>query len=423
MDCIKRSLQVFNFLFFVLIISWNLHAYVSDTHSVSTAERFRADISFMVVDLKYRPGFVKILEFGEGHRSGFNGHSVLYTGEGRILPKFWKYIKQFNRPIWYVGARLAGVFDDDREVEDPLLSKIRRISRFSLLETDSLFIAAHQEKDDSFDSNNFTRIHDFKGIIISRAIKTAHLTAKYEHHSRENCKKCLAIKAFRSNYSDFMLLDDATCLYAANKEYADLLFQDAALQSYRPRAKSYSKVYTPELASLIRKDIGSDRVVIKPLASSHGKGVILVESEKLDSVLEKILQKKDEPENESKQSQGYWTRDRSERFIVQSYEPSKLITVQGKQYDATMRVAFALHHDDGKICLTFFGAYWKLPCLSIHEVGSLTSKAKSSINRNRSYYSAKVTPDDLTDVKNILKNILPKLYVKMLLNKRDYPHF
>jgi hypothetical protein len=154
-----------------------------------------------------------------------------------------------------------------------------------------------------------------------------------------------------------------------------------------------------------------------------GNGIIIVERNELDKTLKRILC----PENKSilqhmkDTSYSYWHRDKNQSFIVESYETSKPIPVNGKLFNGTMRVVFVLTHDltqeNDIIDVHFLGSYWKLPILPISANGTMNEKNKSNIKKG-TIPSAKVAPKDYETVKQELRKILPKIYKKMLFNQK-----
>lgn len=417
----------------VILLSW----FVSKAHSTiplgterlslrspnvdGSSQNFNADISFIIVDLKYRPGSLKILEFGEGHRSGFKGHDRLY-GKGKILGSFWDFLAQFKLPFWFITRQPLYKLSSKGKVSFPYWFSYKKfmglgghiVRDLEQLKKDRYFIGV---------SKGYVRspsISDYKGIIISDFYKAAHLTQKYEYHDKNRCSKCRQIKEFKKEFVDFIFLDEVSCLYAANKKFADLLFlNDSDLEMYRPQCRIYKKKYSPALVAHIKEDLQSDRFVIKPLNSTHGSGVIIVSRNKLDDLLQTLFLRSERLKECNNRTYRHWLSDKNDSFIVETYEFSKVIRVKSKRYDPTMRVACALHYDQGKIYLKFFGAYWKLPKKALDTKGSLNDKLKSCVSRNRRVCSAKVSSYDVVAVKNMLQSILPKLYLKMLHIKYD----
>jgi hypothetical protein len=200
-----------------------------------------------------------------------------------------------------------------------------------------------------------------------------------------------------------------------NKEKTNTLFKDPNLAAYKPRFGTYETKYTPSLADQIISDIASPVLVIKPTNSSLGSGVIIVPQEQLDQTLKLILQDKQDIITLYKRDPTYfhWTQDSSTHFIVEEFFPSKTIMVDGKPYDPTLRVMFALFNDAGHIGIHFFASYWKLPPKSLTEEGKLIEKRKSNISSQR-ISSARVDQDDFKKVQTLMIPMLALVYEKML---------
>ncbi|MCA9508924.1 MAG: hypothetical protein KC505_10935, partial [Myxococcales bacterium] len=62
------------------------------------------DVSFCMADVKFDGENLKILEFGDCAESMFTGYNTLY-GKGAVWAEFWRYLKKFRVPIWYVGKQ------------------------------------------------------------------------------------------------------------------------------------------------------------------------------------------------------------------------------------------------------------------------------------------------------------------------------
>ena len=98
--------------------------------------------------------------------------------------------------------------------------------------------------------------------------------------------------------------------------------------------------------------------MIKPLNASRGNGVIIVDRLMLNRELKKILVDKETNPNDP--TYKYWITTKNKTFLVEEFISSKIILLDGKHFDATMRVIFVLSHDMNNINIDFLGAYWKL---------------------------------------------------------------
>lgn len=357
------------------------------------------DLSFLIADIKYTDGQVKICEFGEGNESRFEGHDFMY-GKGTIWSNFWKYIKPFQLPIWYVGPKLyeqarGHDYSDTQEIcyQEFLAAKGRHCVDIAHLEQDSLFRQLH---------NHYHRsTHDLsmaQGLFIFR------------HHDSSSVN----FQAIRKLNKSLLIMDSATAPFVNNKYFTNILFNDPELAIFKPKFLLCKKKYDKDLALLIKKALPCQRYVIKPLEEFKGRGIMIIDEKDLDTTLYKILYmngvaRKGEKAHSKYESSGHWKRDRSPYFLVEEYCPSKTVIIDNKSYDPTMRVAFVLTYNNDEIKVHYLGAYWKIPLFSLEDNVKLTKQHKSwGLN------PAQVAPEDLAKVQELLDTCLPKVYKKMI---------
>lgn len=383
--------------------------FLNQRHVIDIADFFKADISYMIADIKFDGQNLKILEFGEGPRSKFVGYDSLY-GRGKLWTNFWYYLKQFHIPVWFVTFRAIQEREEfEKEIDFPTFQSIGGscLANLTILENDPSF-----KQVNSRTVINST-LGDFKGIAILNYHNSSNM-----NHDPQTCSKCDQIRKFRKNYPDILVLDDAAGIYACNKNWAATLFDDNDLKIYRPTYSLHKKIYSAALAKKINDYHQSDILVIKPLNAAKGHGIIMIKKEDLEKTLNIILTGTIIPdESPDASAYNYWINDKNDHFIVESYVPSKPVIVDGRSYDATMRMVFVLHHDKGRMHVTFLDGYWKLPRIALEEEGTLTEKAKSSIREDRKS-SEKINPEDMQKAQNLMKDMLPQLYLKMLEEKR-----
>ena len=130
--------------------------------------------------------------------------------------------------------------------------------------------------------------------------------------------------------------------------------------------------------------------------------------------LKAILKEKSKLTGSPYQDLLYWQTDDNENFYVQEYVPSKKIIVNEKEYDPTMRVAFFLNHDQGVITVHVVAGYWKIPSKGLNEVGTLTEKHITRPSSGKLFTGIPVRSQDFKQVKELLVQVLPALYTKML---------
>lgn len=344
------------------------------------------DISFCIADLKYDGKNLKVLEFGDCGQSLFNGHDALY-GRGSVWEKFWNYLARFNMPVWYVGY--AG-----KSTGSDALDRIGGQSAQSIVRLQGAVELDARAK-------GMRNLKNYQGIVFVR-----------RDHQRP------AIEAMRRKFPSIIFVNQVAYPHVVNKHNTNLLFQDdQELKVYRPACKSCKKRYTPLLAQSIIDEMKSDLYVVKPIDGSRGRGVIFVTKDELDVTLRTILYDREvlkKMSNQSPYCYGFWLLGKAKNFLVEEYVPSKKITVEGKQYDATMRLVFATYRINGKVGVDILGAYWKLPAKAISEQGSFVDKHRSDIHGTASVSSAKVSTQDLKAVSALFCPMMEKVYNKML---------
>jgi len=349
---------------------------------------FAPDISCLIADLKYDGNGLKILEFGNITYSAFKGHKMLY-GKSKVWEALWDELKSYNVPVWFIS-----------HPEDPLKQEERCFDRLSDIgirykgSTDLLL------QDDFFCDCLSSVVPDGGPKCI------------------DDCKGVVVLKDRgwpineRSNY--FIVLNRYIFKWANDKLKTSLLFGDNHLKNFKPRWKLYPKQFSDSLVKKIQEDFKEyDKLVIKPLHSTVGNGIIIFEKKDLEKIVKKILVEKDTIDPNDDPSYSHWLGDSEQAFLVESFEESKAIVVQNKRYDATMRVIFVLSCSGNKIGLKFLGSYWKLPKHSLDDDCGLQEKYKSKIVKGF-VCSEKVSDEDITHVKEILADVLPKMYLKVL---------
>lgn len=351
------------------------------------------EISFCIVDLKFDGDSIKICEFGEGLESRFKGYEALQKGIS-VWSMLWNFLKTFNLPVWF-----AGKSSYDYGMRTFAATGGKLTPNLHCLKSNEHF----QDILKNCKKRNRRR-NEPAGIVIARSLQL--------HTS--------ILKEFKAQYPQMILLGYATNKFVRSKYHTNKLFEGEDFAQYKPKFKICEKKYTPTLASSIIAELGCDLFVIKPIDAALGNGVLMVEKNDLDNILRILLKDKNELEAFKRDiSYYYWKRDQKEYFVIEEYAPSKIIYMNKKPYDPTMRVMFTLHNWAGNIGITYFDAYWKLPIKSLIEEGSLTEKHKSHIGSN-ALSSVAVSNDDFEMVKALLNKALPGIYLKML---KSYSHF
>jgi len=378
--------------------------FLLDSISIDLPEEYKdcVDISALIVDLKYDGDSLKVLEFGNIMTSNISGHEDLY-GKNVIWKRFWDYLKSFGLGVWCVGP----IYKSKWALYISRKKFVELGSRYSpsvqSLKKDCLFKKLLNKE---FDYPSPT-IEDHRYIILKSysSLKKAH-------------------KKERKKFPGFMFLNEVARRYGNSKGALSRLFKSEYLKNFKPEWHIYPAEYSKKLVEKIKRDFKADTLVIKPVCASRGLGVIVVEKKNLDETLNMILTKEDTIKVVKDPAFRFWTRRKRKRVLIESFEESKHVTKDGKKYDATMRVVFVLCCNKGKINVSFLGSYWKLPGKDLSASCSLTEKHKSLVvqgNHTKDVVTTtplKVDPIDAKHVQEMLADILPKLYLNMIKNKR-----
>ncbi len=394
--------------------------YVLDCQDCKEA---RADVTYMFADIKFRDDAFKICEFGEGVNSGTAMSKVLVDGKVENLIKpywnlMWVYLAHIGLPVWYVGLTPSPAKNNNSDSVNryktlawDLFKKMggHHVQNLRMLEKEILFSKLSRETR----TINPSDLHSYKGIIV------------YSYNDNRSKAHHDALEAFKKKYKDFLVLDAASWEYGASKSIlAKHLSGDLA--QYKPKWGIYSKRYTSDLAKKIINDLESEIFVIKPLNSGRSNGVIFTTKNELDNDLKKILIKharKTSSNNQNKEFgimpyktklYSYWELDKNDSFMVEAYEQSKLMIIDGKTYDPSMRVFFAACHDNGKVYVWNTGAYWKIPHKALEDNATLTEKHKTVSVQQPGFSGILVNAEDREKVKKIGLEAFAKIYAKMI---------
>ena len=351
-------------------------------------------LDFNIIDAKFNQNGLKILEFGGGHRSGFTGHDNLYW-HGYTWHRFWECAAQFGLPMWYIRQPR----DEQRKAFIATDTFLKHAGRFAENEHDLLAQISVQHQpvaDGSFP--------DYKGIILI---------------NKTNKEYFPMYTFLKSKLPQATFVCETANHFVFDKYRTDVLFREPGLKQYRPKCMVCYKRYRKSLAKKIIGRMKCDMFVIKPLNAQYGKGIIFVTKEDLDSTLKTILVDKQTPQRILlSEALEWWSHDPNGRFIVEEYVPSTPVEVEGKLFDATLRVIFAMHLQDGQPHVTVFGAFWKLPTHAINDDVSL-NQIHQSYQYDRAVMSAPLDDESLVRLQVLLQDALPKVYAKMINETND----
>lgn len=371
-------------LFFLLFSSDVQPKIVTDLHySLPKNQKKKAledDATFMIIDLKYKKGCVKICEFGAGRLSGFIGIDRLKHPH-YIEQEFAKALSNLDLPLNVLFCK--------KKNDHALKSSVEYLQ------------------------NMFHGVKQLEYTTDPEDVKCKNI---------KNISLCCPATALREaeqyNLGKGILLDKSSYAFAVNKLLMHLLFaHDERVKRFRPHCCIVERVYTPTLAQEILNQIPSELIVLKPINGWKGSGVLITTREELEPLLRNILS--DHSRLTSNQLR-YWAKYKEPYFLAESYEASEPFVVQHKTYDPTMRIAFVMSRIQGNTCIQVLDAYWKLPACPQESKASLVAKCISHISPKSSLCSALVKQSVLDDVTKQLNFFMPIVYEKMIaLSKTD----
>lgn len=346
---IHGKLLMLNFvtLAFFLLISFEANG--------SPNKNLAADLSFLVADLKYseKEG-VKICEIQPGSLSKFSGYDFILNDQGHVAKSCCAVLERFQSKIWFVKN---GICDPKMKKEYLLRGYIQKLSVADIISSKEFKDTAKLPLYDP------SKLNAYAGAVYSSLWFSGELAA------------------MTNKYPSILVIDRAFIPFFMDKEKMSSLFlDDPDLLDLKPRWRSYPKHYYPELAKEILEDMASDTVVIKPIRSTKGHGVLIVAAEDLDTVLKQLFLKKNSLPQCKDEEYRHWATDTSPRFIVEAFHASDPVfaPLLGEgSYDPTMRIVFFLIYDGEEMEIVFVEGHWKLPKISLEAEGSLTLKHKS----------------------------------------------
>jgi hypothetical protein len=400
--------------------------------SKNQGEKLRSEISFLYADIKYDGKKLKILEFGESKNAGFSVYDIVFKS-GLVWEKFWIFLSTFNLSVWYVGQNPIGqvgshdgISLDKKLGWDTFLAVGGKLQEsLASLELSTDFLEADKKKK----VFNECDLSTYSGIVV------------FKYRDNRDQERLRELEAFKQSHPNFLVLDDASRPYTANKGLLGTLFVGSGLEKFRPQSAVCSKEYLPSLTGKIMDDFKCDYFIVKPVNARSSKGVLMVPRNKLRFIIERVLNKQKtrlavlNNKFDDVSAIDYWDDDENSEFIIEEYCPSKSITAIEKKYDPTMRVVFVLFYDKGKLDMNILESWWTIPPYSLSSKGSSLNQKHITATQSlySPYYDKKLVPqlskwvrldhDDSSNVETILNNLLPKLYLKMLKVRkviRDY---
>uniref|UniRef100_A0A7S4W937 Uncharacterized protein n=1 Tax=Alexandrium monilatum TaxID=311494 RepID=A0A7S4W937_9DINO len=230
-------------------------------------------------------------------------------------------------------------------------------------------------------------------------------------------------------------------LLAKDKKFLHDEIQSRGYDHLLPRQASFPREYTESLADEIKAKLGlsgNDHVVLKLCNRTRAAGVLLVWCADLDAKLKVIL--KPPPDEEKwldeqeqlieesnstglqpgtfKENLRHWWSNEHPIFIAERLYNSVPVVSQGRPYNGTLRVAFALRQRPrarqrgdrpSLMDVDWLGAYWKLPKKPLPLRGPGRDH-ECVISAARTSGSLPVDPAHCSEVYAALGGLLPRLF-------------
>jgi hypothetical protein len=356
---------------------------------------YPVDVSYLVADFKYSQEHgIKICEVQHGALSAIQGDLYLFGEEGSIPPLFAEFFARFPLKKWAVGLVYPPLKRSLEAKEWDVGQSIK-----ALLKDSTFLECAVSPPADPFSITSYT------GMVFADFYLARHFNS------------------YRKAYPGILIMNAVTFPYWKDKYKMNALFNlNDELKQYKADWRLYPKKYDPCLSDRIREEIPSEFYVIKPRKEALANGLIVVASQDLDHVLHMILEHSASLENHSDQKYAYWANNKDDTFLIEKYYPSdhlrfslpldgKITSETEYRYDATMRLAFILQYDRGKMTYHGLGGFWKLPSKALEEEGTLNEKMISCC---KPPFYRPIEPQLFEEVNLHLERAMLLLYEKML---------
>lgn len=337
-----------------------------------------ADLSFIVIDLKYnKDQGVKICEMQPGSYSRFSGADAF--GAVNVVPKaYCELLAKHQVPVYFTH---------------PLFSKTK----------------------EEFINYGWRSVHSIDNLISK--ISDAPI-GDPDNLSNFQCfffslNADPIIQRYPSNFPQILFLDRAILPFSQNKYVMNCLFDsDEETKQLRPHWKCYRKGISNALVNAITNDFPGTLIVIKPLQSTMGRGVIILEKKDLKTTLDYIFNSdKETLLSDMERSYSHYAVDSSDYFIVEEFVHSDPLYLgpNNLPYDCTMRIMAVLSYHQHAANIVFLTEYWYSPNKPIDPTYTLIQSHKA-----KGTFFCKVDPKVTQEVKQQLRSSILKIYQKML---------
>lgn len=183
-----------------------------------------------------------------------------------------------------------------------------------------------------------------------------------------------------------------------NKAFMAEIMQDAGVSDAFPLTGHYFKPgndpgQIETLARQVCSDFKGEKfLVLKPIESMQGHGILIVKPEDLQDTLNNIFLFANREPSFSEiwgseiWSKGYWSADPGSIFQIQAFHPGTIVESQDKQWDATTRILWSAVHGitengQSKTVVEAHAGFYKLPKNPLDE-NSLEADASQMISES-----------------------------------------
>lgn len=361
----------------------------------SIQSKYPADLTYMIADCKYsKKNGLKICEVQHGALSALKGDIALNGENGIICPNLAQFFTQYAPKKWVTGLLFS-------PLKRSLIEQSWQTTQsFIKLIKDPAFLElATTEPDDP------SCIDSYAGIVYA---------------DLDIIKK---IDQYQIMYPGILFLNVPTFPYWADKYKMDLLFEkNEQLKPYKADWRLYPKNYRPNLAQQIQDDMPSELYVIKPRGEFLSTGVIVVERENLDTVLQIILQPGVMTKKSDFTDYSYWKKNSDTSFLIEKHYQSDLACFPHSldnpsaaqanyHYDTTYRIVFVLEYNQGVMHYHSIGGYSKFPYKALEEQGSATEQR---VSYWKPAFFAPIDPELFAEINMHLEHAMLLLYEVML---------
>ncbi|MGL5264456.1 MAG: hypothetical protein ACRDAI_07830 [Candidatus Rhabdochlamydia sp.] len=356
--------------------------------------KYPVDVSYLVSDFKYSQEHgLKICEVQHGALSAITGDLYISGEDGSISPMIADFFALFPIKKWAVGLIYP-------PLKRSLAAKGWDVGQSikTLLKDPTFLECATLPPIDPFS------IISYAGIVFA--------DFDVARNFNSYCKA----------YPGILFINAVTFPYWRDKYKMNMLFDlNDELKQYKADWRLYPKKYDFLLSERIQEEMPSEFYVIKPRREVLANGVIVLANRDLDNVLEMILNPLANLEKHPDKKYSYWWKNKDDTFLIEKYYKSDSLyfsiplSEKISCYDATMRLAFILQYDRGKMTYHCLGGFWKLPSKALEE-GTLN---ETRISCCRPPFYKAVDPELLKEVNTQMQRAMLLLY-EVMLNEHSH---